>query len=299
MRFLAALALLAAAVLAAVPAGAASPESAALDGLNRIRAERGLPSLRLDARLASVAERQAADMAAKDYFGGDSANGTLMRDRVQAAGYPYLRMAVQLAAGYPDPQAAARNWASRRESREYLLDPKLADAGLGYARRPSGAIDRPDGRPPVDHVWVLLLAEPTASAAADWRVQVLRYVNAFRAEYKLPALTPNPVLDRAAQGHADDMARRDYFAHIAPEGVDPGQRAVRAGYRFWRVLENIAAGQPTPREAVEGWKNSDSHRAAMLDRSVTEAGIGYAYLPNDGGEARHVHYWALTMGQPR
>lgn len=298
MRLVATLAVLVAALLAAAPLRAAGPEATALDGLNRARAERGLSPLRLEPRLATVAARQAADMAGRDYFGGEAANGTVMRDRVQASGYPYLRMAVQLAAGYADPAALARHWATRRESRENLFDGRLVEVGIGYARRPSGAPDRADGKPPVDHVWVLLLAEPT-TPAVDWRAETLRHINAFRAEYGLAPLTPNAVLDRAAQGHADDMAQRDYFAHLAPGGEDPGQRATAAGYRFWRVLENIAAGQPTPREAVEGWKRSDSHRAALLDRTVTEAGIGYAYLPNDGGRARHVHYWALTMGHPR
>src|SRR3546814_15125166 len=72
------------------------------------------------------------------------------------------------------------------------------------------------------------------------------------------------------------MARRGYFSHVAPDGSNVGHRAQRAGYDWKRMLENIAAGQPTADEAVEGWIPSDSHRRAMLEPTVTEAGVGYS-----------------------
>jgi uncharacterized protein YkwD len=104
-------------------------------------------------------------------------------------------------------------------------------------------------------------------------------------------------LSVAAQNHANDMASRDYFDHVSPEGGTHGERASRAGYRWLVVFENLAAGQPTPAEAVEGWKSSPGHRRAMLNSEIREMGIGYAYLPQDLGQVKAVHYWAMSMGR--
>ena len=104
-------------------------------------------------------------------------------------------------------------------------------------------------------------------------------------------------LNAAAQTHAEDMAERDYIAHISPDGRTPGKRATVAGYRWSRLLENVAAGQPTPTEAVKVWKASPGHRRAMLDPEIRELGIGYAFLPQDDGRVRAYHYWVLSLGR--
>ena len=93
------------------------------------------------------------------------------------------------------------------------------------------------------------------------------------------------------------VVRGDYFDHVAPDGSSAGERAQRFGYPWRRIRENIAAGQATPREVVEGWIKSSVHRSAMLDSHLVEAGVGYIYLSEDVGRARHHHYWALSLGQ--
>jgi uncharacterized protein YkwD len=51
---------------------------------------------------------------------------------------------------------------------------------------------------------------------------------------------------------------------------------------------------------VDGWINSKTgHREAMLDKSVREIGVGYTYLPRDGGQVAAHHYWAMTLAAPR
>ena len=86
------------------------------------------------------------------------------------------------------------------------------------------------------------------------------------------------------------MAERDYIAHISPDGGTPGERATVIAYRWSRLLENAAAGQPTPTEAVEVWKISPGHRRAMLDPEFWELGIGFAFLPQGDGRVRASHY---------
>ena len=103
-------------------------------------------------------------------------------------------------------------------------------------------------------------------------------------------MNTNPRLNAAAQPHAEDMAERDYIAHISPDGGTPGERATVSEYRWSRFLENVAAGQPTPTEAVEVWKASPGHRRAMLDPKIRERRIGFAFLPQGDGRVRASHY---------
>jgi len=265
---------------------------AVLDELNALRRQHGLAPVRLEPRLMVEARSHARDMARYDYFDTRTPEGGEFGSRLDHAGYPYRRFYVQLAVGYPSAVGVVAHWSSERATRQHLLDPRFADVGLGYAEKSGGA-----GESRLDHFWVLTLAEPAEAFHGDWRAEMLARVNAFRAENGLPPLRPDRRLDRAAQGHADDMARRDYFAHVSPEGGSAGDRATRSGYPWHRMLENLAAGQSSPAEAVEGWKGSAGHRHAMLDPEVREVGIGYAYQPQDGGRIRAVHYWTLSLGR--
>ncbi len=54
-------------------------------------------------------------------------------------------------------------------------------------------------------------------------------------------LAVNPVLERAAQAKADDMAAKSYFSHNSPDGVTPWFWLNQAGYVFTYAGENLAA----------------------------------------------------------
>ncbi len=147
---------------------------------------------------------------------------------------------------------------------------------------------------------VVIVAKPSKAAGHGWQRETLRLVNKFRAEHRLPALRLNNKLSKAAQAHADDMFVRDFFEHTSPSGTNHGQRATAQGYLWRTILENLATGQPTPFEAVEGWKRSKTgHREAMLNVNITEAGIGYRFMANDKGKYTGHHYWAMLMGLPQ
>ena len=88
-----------------------------------------------------------------------------------------------------------------------------------------------------------------------------------------------PVLTRAAQAHAEDMAARGYFSHQSPggpNGDDLGDRARAAGCSFRSVAENIAQGQRSEAEVLTGWANSPGHRRNMLNGRMTDYGLGRA-----------------------
>jgi uncharacterized protein YkwD len=106
------------------------------------------------------------------------------------------------------------------------------------------------------------------------------------------ALSAQPQLTEAAQGHAEDMARRDFFAHDNPDGTTATQRMRAAGYTGGRTGENIAQGYSTAREVVDAWIDSPGHCRNLMSGNYTEIGIGYYR----GGPGRH--YWVQNFGAP-
>ncbi|WP_342078606.1 CAP domain-containing protein [Yoonia sp. SS1-5] len=112
-------------------------------------------------------------------------------------------------------------------------------------------------------------------------------VNGLRQASGAQVLVEQPQLRRAAQAHADDMARRGYFAHRAPNGDGAGKRIARAGYRACGWAENIANGIPTRAGVFEGWRRSRGHRRNMLQRAYTEYGL-----------ARSGNIWVMVLARP-
>lgn len=133
-----------------------------------------------------------------------------------------------------------------------------------------------------------LLVQPGCARADDLdhiRAQALILLNQSRKERDLPPLTLDAKLNKAAQGHAADMLKRNYFAHASPEGKTVGDRYRDAGGSRWRITaENIAEFTRTPppvtdnilKHLQESWMNSPGHRKNILLRGVTEFGFGIA-----------------------
>ncbi|MFE6161620.1 sigma-70 family RNA polymerase sigma factor [Streptomyces sp. NPDC056486] len=116
---------------------------------------------------------------------------------------------------------------------------------------------------------------PQAPAGNSYSAEVTRLVNAERSKSGCGPLTLNSKLGKAAQGHSEDMAERDFFDHTNPDGKDPGDRVTAAGYKWTTYGENIAAGQRTPAAVMDSWMNSSGHKANILNCSFKEIGIGY------------------------
>jgi uncharacterized protein YkwD len=159
--------------------------------------------------------------------------------------------------------------------------------------------------------WTVVLARPApplpSVAFPDWRDAgrvILDGVNAARAsgytcgrQYFPPAppLSWNAALGKAALGHSEDMAARRYFAHKAKDGSMAAERALRAGYRWRQVGENIAFGQNTPEEAVAGWLDSPGHCANIMNAGFTEMGAAYGIAAE---RRAGIIYWTQVFGRP-
>jgi uncharacterized protein YkwD len=132
----------------------------------------------------------------------------------------------------------------------------------------------------------------TSPASTSFAGQVIRLTNRERAKGGCKALKSNSLLKSAAQKHSVDMAKKDYFSHTGKDGRSPFDRMTDAGYSFSAAAENIAAGQRTPADVVEGWMNSTGHKKNILNCTYTEIGVGYA----KGGS--YGTYWTQNFGKP-
>jgi uncharacterized protein YkwD len=127
--------------------------------------------------------------------------------------------------------------------------------------------------------------------------RIIAATNDFRKQNQLREVRENHQLNAAAREFANFLARTVLLSHEA-DGREPWDRAAQHGYEYCIVLENIAMqGFSVDRLAdgfVQQWKESPRHRKNMLDRDVSETGVGVAHSTSSG------HYYAVQMfGRPR
>jgi uncharacterized protein YkwD len=115
-------------------------------------------------------------------------------------------------------------------------------------------------------------------------------LNDERERHDLAPLRVNERLSEAAQHHARDMARRNYFSHDSRSGASFVDRIRRTGYldgaHSWMAAENIAWGTgrlASPKAIVRNWMDSPGHRANILSGALREIGIGVAEDPPIAG----------------
>lgn len=112
---------------------------------------------------------------------------------------------------------------------------------------------------------------------------LLQETNTQRTQQGIGALALNNSLSKAAQDKANDMAARNYWAHITPDGVQPWEFMSAAGYEYTEAGENLAYGFATSSDTVIGWMNSPAHRDNLLKGSYKEVGFGIANAENFQG----------------
>ena len=136
-------------------------------------------------------------------------------------------------------------------------------------------------------------------------------LNSRRSRRGLSPLERDDRLAALAKEHSVDMALTGFFRHVNPKGLDPTDRADRAGYSCVKdygafytegVAENILytsvysstvvnyrlfgavkserynwhSQSELVSEIVESWMNSPGHRGNILDRTYDRAGLGVA-----------------------
>jgi len=110
-------------------------------------------------------------------------------------------------------------------------------------------------------------------------------------------LTMQPALRCAARMHSKDMVDQDYFDHTGLDGRSPFDRMGEAGYSGGLMGENIAWGQRSPQEVVDGWVDSDGHCANIMNPGFSELGVGY-YFATGSNAWNATHMWTQNFGAP-
>lgn len=100
--------------------------------------------------------------------------------------------------------------------------------------------------------------------------------NTARAESGLALVTRNPILDKAAEAAAQDMAAKGYFSHVAPDGTAPWYWLDRAGYSYSYAGQNLAINFTDSENVQTAWLASPTHRDNIMKREYTEVGFGTA-----------------------
>jgi uncharacterized YkwD family protein len=111
---------------------------------------------------------------------------------------------------------------------------------------------------------------------SQFQNEVVRLVNKERAANGLKALTVNSQVTKSATLKSEDMAKLNYFDHTSPTYGSPFDMMKKLGITYRAAGENIAMGQKSPEQVMQGWMNSPGHRANILNASFTQIGVGIA-----------------------
>lgn len=112
---------------------------------------------------------------------------------------------------------------------------------------------------------------------------LLAETNGERTANHEAALQINQQLASAAQAKANDMAKRDYWSHVTPDGKQPWTFIDAAGYHYTAAGENLAYGFGTSDEVLTAWMHSPEHRANILNGNYQDVGFATANVANYQG----------------
>jgi uncharacterized protein YkwD len=109
----------------------------------------------------------------------------------------------------------------------------------------------------------------------DFESDILFHVNEYRKRKGLAALEMNPVISEQAAKHSRDMAtKRVPFSH---DGFEERVRNIAGKLGTIRSsAENVAYGDQSAEEVVQGWIKSAGHRKNIEGAKYTITGIGVA-----------------------
>jgi len=112
---------------------------------------------------------------------------------------------------------------------------------------------------------------------------LLAETNGERLAHNASALNLNAQLTTAAQAKANDMAQRNYWSHITPDGKQPWSFVQASGYQYQAAGENLAYGFGTSDQVMSAWMHSPEHRDNLLNPNYQDVGFATADVANYQG----------------
>jgi len=120
-------------------------------------------------------------------------------------------------------------------------------------------------------------------------------INQIRQENGVAPLAVDATLTQLAEQYSQKMKADNFFAHEDNQGKRIWDRAASVGYTYIKIGENLAkvdGNKDIVEYAVQGWLNSPTHRANLLDPEFTETGIGVA-------KTGDIIYFTHIFGEPQ
>ena len=136
-----------------------------------------------------------------------------------------------------------------------------------------------------------LTPSTSADIWSDYAQEILDLVNIERTNAGLMPLKLSGTLMDGAAVRSDEIV--EYFSHTRPDGTSCFT-VLEDTYPSYYAGENIAAGFTTAEDVMNGWMNSEGHRANILCPSYTELGVGLAYEP----DSDYIYHWSQFFGNP-
>ena len=134
-------------------------------------------------------------------------------------------------------------------------------------------------------IGIFIMLPSEARAAELTGRNILQATNADRATLSLPALKPDPLLVKAAQIKADNMAKLNYFSHCrtaseCPKGAKFFADVIAALSKkiiFHVMGENLATGFDTSEDTEAAFKDSPEHWRNITDQNFNSIGVGISH----------------------
>ena len=144
-------------------------------------------------------------------------------------------------------------------------------------------------------------AQATMAREPSLEALVLQRINEVRAAHGLGRLSASSGLTRAALTQSRSMVVNGFFAHESTNGA-PFWKRVKSFYtprsKGWTVGENLAmfgGVRPDANSIVSSWMASSPHRANLLNKLFSDAGIVIVYDAAAGGVYGGEPTWVVTL----
>lgn len=269
-------------------------EKTALDLINEERKKNNLSDLKLMDNLTKVSNLKVKELSESKNF--DEYSEKNKKRNIQAVFNIYEIENCKYIFQYFDKGSSSINeiisaWLKDPDKRKQLLGDDATHFSLSYLNVKG------------EKYWysfIISRADNLDKKKLDkYRQEVIDLVNQERKEYnkKLEKLERFNVMMEAAQIRAKEQVKKS--GHKRPNQTDfitvinDVNFSLKGNYK---IGENVASGQFTPKEVVEAWMNSTGHRANILNPNYKYIGVG-AYMENGKIYWAQIFYNGDTQGR--
>ena len=122
---------------------------------------------------------------------------------------------------------------------------------------------------------------------------LLNLINAERGNRGLTLLAFDSRIQKAARGHAQDMADNNFFGHTGSDGSSLGTRLDAVGYLWAAAGEDLSHGPTMAIDVYNAWFSNAGQRSIMFDETLRDAAVGCGFSFKNTVDK---NFWVLNAG---